>query len=116
MRVLPVECEPALDPSQRLLRLAARDQHSGEGMAVLRGEPGLIGEGDVGREVFLRKVDRAQQLAPMPAKILGFVCPAGFTRRRLGRGMQPRSALWICLSNAASPALSNALAASFSIW
>ena len=60
-------------------------QHSGDGIAVPRGDPGLSGEDDVGREVFLRKVDRAQKLAPMPEKILGFVAQR-FTRRRLGRG------------------------------
>src|ERR1019366_3479007 len=85
MWVLPVDCNPALHPNQRLIRLAARDQHSGDGMAVPRGDPGLSGEDDVGREVFLRKVDRAQKLAPMPEKILGFVAQR-FTRRRLGRG------------------------------
>ena len=85
MWVLPVECNPALHPRQRLIRLAARDQHSGDGMAVPRGDPGPSGEGDVSREVFLRKVDRTQKLAPMPEKILRFVAQR-FTRRWFGRG------------------------------
>src|ERR1017187_9509210 len=84
MWVLPVERNPALHPHQRLVRLAACDEYGGEGMAVLGGEPGLSREGDLGREVSLREVDRTQNLAPTPAKILGFA-PHRVALRRLDR-------------------------------
>src|ERR1035437_2091297 len=100
---LPVDGNPAVDPRQRLIRLACGEQCA-ESQAVLRSEPGLPVERDVSRHVPLRQIDRAQYVAPLSVGVTGLLsrCDGREARR-------------ISFSNAVSPALSNAAAAAFSI-
>ena len=52
VRALRVEPDSPLDPGQRRAVFPARDEHGGDGVTILCGEPGLLGEHDVGRRLF----------------------------------------------------------------
>src|ERR1035441_9155754 len=79
---------------QRLFRLAAREEHRDEGVAVPGGDPCLSGVRKIGRKVSPNEVDCAQYLAPTAAKILLVVyCRLARRRRSCGRSLKPRSNL-----------------------
>lgn len=55
-----VDIYSALHPGQRPIRLAARGQYHSHGVAVLRGQAGLLGERDIPVDVASRRVQCAQ--------------------------------------------------------
>src|ERR1022692_1813110 len=76
----PVKGAPALDPGQRLMRLAGSEQ-PGQRDAVLRRKPGALGERDVSRDVSLCAIGRAQSLAPVPVGVTGLLRRGGLKAR-----------------------------------
>ncbi len=69
-RRTPVQVDAALHPFQRAFRFAGH-QDRGQRDTVLRAETGLFGQRRVGRFIPLRQVNRAQHVAPSPARVFG---------------------------------------------
>jgi hypothetical protein len=73
VRVLLLQRKPALHPGERLTQFAAGLEHGGHHEAVVRREPRLLAERDVGRHVLLLCVDGPENLVPSTTHIVAMI-------------------------------------------
>ena len=80
-----VEVDAAPHPAEGLLRFAPVYEQRGDRVAILRGEVGLLGQGNVCGDVILGGVERAENLSPAATEVFRIV-PESAVRLRAGLG------------------------------